>query len=503
MSLNDIERTGIVLLTALAVACGAEQEPLPAGGASFEEGPPLASAAGKADSLASSLDAYGALPADADLDRPLAALFAPDDPVATLEATLIDKIRAARKRDPASYAEGDNPFRIRYAVYNLRNALIGARLAAAEGDGVDVQILLESDQLSPDRTWNTMDEELVKQGFELVADHRTLDDTTRKSADLIGIKASGLMHLKARIFEAPGYSAVLSGSCNPGDHAMANEETLHLIRDTRLIARYGAAFEAVRDRKGLANSWDDSAAVNVMFTPASSGPRASTRLLKWIAEEKEQILLMVFSLRDVSAPGVSGSLVDLLAAKAAAGVPVIVITDRKQSDGVDAQGQPLYYNDRTEDRLRAAGVSVYEATNSTTPYTAMHHKVGILGRSRVRVITDAANWTKAGLGSASRRARNVESVLFIDSAALDKGLTGRRYIAQWLRVLQRYATQSSGDGEPGYTEVYAALAAQPGWATQPISFLPARRTPPTASMCGCEATSRPWDGGGQPARATP
>jgi len=461
MSLNDIERTGIVLLTALAVACGAEQEPLPAGGASFEEGPPLASAAGKADSLASSLDAYGALPADADLDRPLAALFAPDDPVATLEATLIDKIRAARKRDPASYAEGDNPFRIRYAVYNLRNALIGARLAAAEGDGVDVQILLESDQLSPDRTWNTMDEELVKQGFVLVADHRTLDDTTRKSADLIGIKASGLMHLKARIFEA------------------------------------------VRDRKGLANSWDDSAAVNVMFTPASSGPRASTRLLKWIAEEKEQILLMVFSLRDVSAPGVSGSLVDLLAAKAAAGVPVIVITDRKQSDGVDAQGQPLYYNDRTEDRLRAAGVSVYEATNSTTPYTAMHHKVGILGRSRVRVITDAANWTKAGLGSASRRARNVESVLFIDSAALDKGLTGRRYIAQWLRVLQRYATQSSGDGEPGYTEVYAALAAQPGWATQPISFLPARRTPPTASMCGCEATSRPWDGGGQPARATP
>jgi hypothetical protein len=250
-----------------------------------------------------------------------------------------------------------------------------------------------------------------------------------------------------------------------------NEETLHLVREPRIIARYAAAFEAVRDRQRLANAWDEGEAVNVLFTPAGSGPRAVSKIFDWIAEEEEQILLMVFSLRDVTAPGHDESLVELLGRKASEGVPVYVITDRKQSDGVDADGNPFYSNDRTEDRLRDAGVHVFEATNRATPFCAMHHKVAVLGRTRIRVITDAANWTYAGLGSRTRTAGNVESVLFVDSAALDGGLTGRRYLAQWLLVLSRYADQSAADGEPPFAQVWQHLSRASDWPGESVRFV--------------------------------
>jgi Starch binding domain/PLD-like domain len=459
-------------LTAALVACGPEPAPeLPTLQGAYEEGPPLA--AGKADGLdIGALPAYGALPQGAQLDSALQALFAPDDPVVTLELKLINEVVAARKADTASSTvEGQNPYRVRYVVYNLRNPQIVAALADAEQAGVDVQVLIEADQLDPARSWNTADEQLVQRGFSLVADHRTLDAATRVSADLIGIKRSGLMHLKARLYETPARRRLLTGSMNPGDNAVANEETLHLINDPALIARYAAAYDAVLRAAPLQNQWSDAAAVNVLFTPAASGERAGTRVLRWLEAEQEQILLMVFSLRDVTAPGVSRSLVQILADKAAAGVPVYVITDRKQSDGVDADGNKVYWNDKTEDRLRAAGVKVYEATNRATPYTAMHHKVAVLGRTSIRVITDAANWTAAGLGSKSKLARNVESVLFIDSDRLDGGRTGRRYLAQWVRVLSRYAEQSAAaDGEAGFSQALAALTAAPGWPAMPVSF---------------------------------
>jgi len=102
----------------------------------------------------------------------------------------------------------------------------------------------------------------------------------------------------------------------------------------------------------------------------------------------------------------------------------------------------------------------------------MHHKVAVLGRTRLRVITDAANWTKAALGSRTKRARNHESILFIDSAALDDGRTGRRYLNQWLRVLRKYAEQSvDQDGERTYADVAAELRGAADWPAQPVAFV--------------------------------
>jgi hypothetical protein len=414
------------------------------------------------DSLDLTIPAYGALPDGVDLDANFEALFCPDDPVVTLELALIDRVRDALANDGGTYDEGSNPFMIRYAVYNLRNADIVEHLIAAHDEGVDVQVLMETDQLDPARDWNWADEALIDAGFENFEDHRTMDEDDRITADLVGIDdPSGLMHLKSRLYSTPLHTTLLTGSMNPGDNAVHNDETLHLINDERIVQRYEGIYDAVLADDGLHNSWDEGEAVNVLFTPAASGERAVSKLMQWVSEEDEQILLMVYSLRDLTAPGHSDSLVDVLSDKAAAGVPVYIISDRKQTDD---------YWDTTEDELRDAGIHFWEVRNTTTEYTAMHHKVAVLGRTDVRVITDAGNWSKAAMGSSSSVASNVESVLFLDTEALDAGRTGRRYLAQWMRVLQRYAVQGEPDGEPDFDYVRALLTEGDGWPMQPVSF---------------------------------
>ena len=459
----------LALMMGFALVGCAQSSELPDPPGELEEGPPVVSSDGKTDRLGNAIAAYAELRVDQTLDTDFEVLFAPDDPVNTVELALIQQVVDERSQDARDFAEGENPFRIRYAVYNLRNPLIVEALADAEDAGVDVQVLIDADQLDPARTWNVADERLIERGFEFVPDHRDLSGTQFTTADLIGIDGAGLMHLKSRIFESPAQRVVLSGSLNPGDNAVLNEETLHLIRDDRATGQYAAAYEAVLFDEDPANEWDDSAAVNVMFTPTSSD-RAAQRVFDWLSAEDEQILLMVFSLRDITAPGHARSLVELLADKVADGVAVWVITDRKQSDGVDANGDPFARNDDTEDRLRRAGVHVYEATNRANEFTAMHHKAAVLGRSDIRVITDAANWTFSGLGSKTRKARNIESQLFIDSSELDDNRTGRRYLAQWLRVAQRYAHQSAGDGEPDFEVLWETLATVSDWPTEALSF---------------------------------
>ena len=424
--------------------------------------------------------ATGSLPAACAVSGlALEVLFAPDDATVTAELSLIDRVRSARAADnSASLVEGKNPYRIRYAVYNLTHQGIIDRLLQAEDDGVDVQVLIEADQL--DKPWSKTAKRFTQAGLEVVRDHRQLTSAARQTADLVGIKQVGLMHLKARLFITPKWRAALSGSMNPNQSAGINDETLHHITDPVLVARYAQAYQAVRDDQPLSNSWDSSAAVNLLFTPAAKGPRAGSQILTWLEQEQEQILLMVFSLRDLTAPGVKRSLVQILIDKQAQGVSVVVITDRKQSDGVDLDGNKVWSNDNTEDRLRQAGVPVYEALNDAAafnngaamPYAAMHAKAAVLGRKRIRVITDAANWTYSGLGSSKALARNVESVLFIDSQQLDQNHTGRRYLTQWLRVLWRYGTQSVvRDGQPAVRKVARELTTAASWPGQPVRFV--------------------------------
>ncbi len=396
----------------------------------------------------------------ADAADGIEAWFCPTDDTVAVELAEIARVVDERRADPATYADGQNPYRIRYAVYNVRNPSIVQALGDARDAGVEVRIVIDADQLDPARDWNTADETLRDRGFSYAPDHRALTAAQRLDTELLGFGGAGLFHLKTRLFLTPTERTLITGSMNPGDDAVFNDETFHLVHDTGIVDRYERFVDALLLGTPVVNEWTDTG-LDVLFNPESSGPDAGAQLLRWLQEEDEQILLMVFSLRDLTASGVSGSLSTILGEKVRQGVPVVLVTDRNQSDG---------YPDSTEDRLRALGVHVYEARNLTTEFTAMHHKVAILGRTRLRVVTDAANWSKAGLGSATARADNQESTLFYEDR-YDGGRMGRRYLAEFVRVLETYADQSAPEREPSFADFGAALLDHPEWPAQEVSFV--------------------------------
>jgi hypothetical protein len=466
-------RLALVAGVLCAAACSAQLPEIP--DVFDPEGGPAA-CRGKCDGGAP-LRPAPALPA-----ATLATLFAPYEDPLGVELALIHRVIEARAADPTpAYADGHNPFSIRYAVYNLRHPDIVSALADARDAGVDVQILIEADQLDPARDWNTADEYLVERGFTLVGDHRTLDDVTRHTADLVGIAGSGLMHLKTRLFRwrdpATGeLERLVTGSMNPGDNAVYNDETLHYIEDPVIIARYVAKYEAVRDGRELVNVWDPAAAINVLFTP-DGGEQAVDHIARLIDEEQEVILIAMFSLRNIRPTTGGKTILERLVDAHARGVKVVVVTDRKQSDGIDADGNQLYFDDPSEDVLRDGGVPVYEVLNRRTPFNAMHTKYGIFGLTRPVIVTDVSNWTRAGLGNGTLRARNDESILFIDSVALDGGVTAMRYLGNFLEIVHRYGTMGA-DGErptegPEPADVFAALEGQAAWPA--VTVRPAAR----------------------------
>lgn len=474
-----MKHTLYILIVLAALACGQESSDAPAlsGAEGMDpDNPGDWEAGSKGDEISAGWPGAAPLPGSCSEATALRTLFAPTDPTVSQELAEIDRVRAARAAAEGSWAEGENPYRIRYAVYNMSHDSILRSLTAAEAEGVDVQVLIEADQLH--KEWNHTDDRFLEAGLHVVRDYDALTPETTATADLIGIDEPGLMHFKIRLFETPDETTLLTGSLNPNQSSAANEENLHLIRDPALVASYAAAYDAVLYDTGLQNSWAPDASMNVLFAPAATGPRAADKLLDWLAEEEEQILLMVFSLRDVSSPNRDRSLVEVLAERAAAGVDVVVITDRKQSDGVDLQGNKVFWDDTTDEKLRDAGIPVYEVMNDAfdwfgyqNPYCAMHHKSAILGRTRLRVITDASNWTAAAMGSWKKPEKNVESQLFIDSTALDDGLTGRRYLAQWVSVFERYGGQGvelDGEAPPG--GVLSSLMAHPDWPKEPVTF---------------------------------
>jgi hypothetical protein len=286
-----------------------------------------------------------------------------------------------------------------------------------------------------------------------------------------------LMHLKSRIFTYPdpetGQSVkkLLTGSMNPGQSAVVNDENLNLITDPKIVDRYIEFYEAVRDQKSFTNKFDPDAAINPMFTGTAvkGGPRAADQIFKWIDQEQEAIFLSVFTLRDITTPSERASLVDKLKAAQKRGVNVVVITDRKQSDGVDAHGRSTGRDDWTDDKLREAGIPVYKALNTSGDFNAMHTKTAIFGLTNMKVITDTGNWTAAALGSwRNNRAQNEESYLFIDSQKLDNNATGVRHLGNFVHLLRTYAHQSPS--EKNADTIINEMANHPAWPRVQVDF---------------------------------
>lgn len=460
-----------LLAALLATACTG---PLPQISEEIEGSDGVGTCGGKCDAAAA-LE-----PVATPEDAPLATLFSPADRPLGSDLELIGRVIAARAADPAAYAEGDNPFSIKFAVYNLAHPDLVSALADAEDHGVDVQILIESEQLDPARGYNTSDDFLVGRGFELVRDHRGLTDDQLRTADIVGIVGDGLMHLKTRLYSwiDPATGAhekrLVTGSMNPGDLAVFNDETLHVITLPDLIAQYERKYGAVLRDEAVENTWTDGAPVQVLFSP-DPGVQTIDRITWLIDHEEEMILVAVFTLRNPRPRAGGKGILDRLIAAKARGVPVVVITDRKQSDGIDANGASVAQDDSGEDALRSAGIPVYEVMNrDDSPYNAMHTKYAVFGLTRPIVVTDAGNWTRASFGSGTSRPQNDESVLFIDSNALDEGRTARRYLGHFLHLVWKYGSNGTDGqwptGGPDPRELVATLSTRTGWPTVSVTL---------------------------------
>lgn len=456
--------------------------PLPAAPASTASSAAETAEAGRASgpSAVSRADAF-APPAG---PRPIETIFTPGDEAMQAELKELDAIIAARQADPRTFAPGQNPYRIQYAVYNMTDPPVIARLTEAARAGVQVQVLIDAHQISPDRPWNTVVDQLKAAGFSHAESNRGLTPEQARSTQVIEVDlGQGLFHLKARHFSYPDLATgaqketLLTGSYNPQASAHSNDESLHRITDPALIRKYVGAMEALRDGKPIQNAFDEGAPLNVLFSsPTARGPRVSDKVFELIKSERELIFLSMFTLRNITDSAGQAALVDELARAQARGVKVVVVTDRKQADGIDADGgrRPDMHDDATEDLLRAKGIPTYEVINRSGAHTAMHLKSAVFGLTDMKVVTDAGNWTFATMGSKKSPPKNAESVLFIDSKKADGNETGQRYLGAFLRVMRRYADQAHGG--PEVESAIADLQRLPGWPKVKVNFDVVART---------------------------
>jgi hypothetical protein len=418
-----------------------------------------------------------ALAADA-----LKTVFTPGDEAQKMELAALDEILAARKADPRTFPPAENPYRIEYAVYNLTDPEVIRRLGAAQKAGIRVQVLIDAKSIAPEKWWNRVVKDLTAEGFSFERSQWGLSAEKLESTNLIGMNLPGIFHLKARCFSYPDPATgtlketLLTGSFNPEVGARKNDESLHRITDSHLVQQYRGAIEAMRDGRPIRNVFDEGTAVNALFTsPGAKGPRVVDKILEAVDAEKELICLSVFTLRDIVGTD-KKKLVQRLIAARDRGVQVVVVTDKKQADGVDAEGKRVegVADDPTDELLQRAGIPTYEALNVAGPYNAMHLKAGIFGLTHTKVVTDAGNWTFSTMGTAEYGSRNAESVLFIDSGKLDGNETGHRYLGEFLRVLRKYGPQNPG--QPDVEGLIQSLQSRPGWPKVAVNFDVVART---------------------------
>lgn len=408
--------------------------------------------------------------------RTIQTVFTPGDAARELELAALDEVIAARKADPKVYTPQENPFRIEYAVYNMSDKEVIARLIEAAKANVRVQVLIDAGQIGPHKPFNRVVETLVAAGFSHAESQLGLSQEERETKDIVEIDLPGqaLFHFKARYYRSidPSTGAVrerlLTGSHNPQVAAHKNDESLHRIDDPRIVKRYVDAFRALRDGQPIQNVWEGEQPVNVLFSSAQTrGPKPIDKIFELIEQEQELVVLGVFALRNLEATD-RRRLVDRLAAARQRDVPVLVLTDVKQTDGYDPNrqpGQPSYsVSDPIDELLEAAGITVYEFTNQSGPHNAMHLKSAVFGLSEMKVVTDTGNWTQATMGSGGNsRGKNAESLLFVDSKRHDDNKTGMTYLAEYLRVMRRYGHQSFGGPKPAVEDTIAQLQSLPAW----------------------------------------
>ena len=447
---------------------------------------------------------------------PIDAFFAPYDISATIgssisalqtDLALVQVVVAARKAFDRSgtSAAPSNAFSIYFCVYNLLDPSYVQPLIAAAKAGVKVQVLMDAKNLEKPyvHTYDWFRNASLKVAPTRNTTQRDLTKDERRDLNLLGIKMSGLMHMKLRAFSwlatptAPNATrVVVSGSFNPEDGALRNEDTLLVVHDAPIIDAYMRAYVAVRDDEPYVNEYEPSSALNLLYSRGSKRPAADGEireeikalsatevtdttimtstsepplmarevLLDLVRNETELILLSVYSLRNVADR--RGTLVDALCAAVHRGVAVAVLVDKGQADG--ESGFAGGDSSLTALHLwKSCGVPVYKCKNYAGRVNALHHKNALFGVKKRRIVwTDTANWSSSSMGNGTSHAkpRNAETSLVIASHLLDGGRLGLRFLSNALQLVRKYAYQQAcpyngPDGMP----VEAQCAKQEKW----------------------------------------
>lgn len=225
---------------------------------------------------------------------------------------------------------------IRVAMYNLRSERLGWALLDRQRAGVQVEVLWDAKQMAKD--YNTLDDELIAAGLNVVPVHNTRTNYST-------------LHDKLAVFDG---STVMLGSANWGASALhQNNESLLVFHSTGLAASVDAELNEIASGTKLARTGDDDSRVQLYFSPED---RLDLVTEAAIDAATDRIDVSVFSLH-------WHALSQALVRAHNRGVSVHVLTDQKQADTTNE-----------DEFLSAAGIEVVAALNAASPYTAMHHK---------------------------------------------------------------------------------------------------------------------------------
>jgi phosphatidylserine/phosphatidylglycerophosphate/cardiolipin synthase-like enzyme len=282
-----------------------------------------------------------------------------------------------------SAAIRDAKLSIDAAIYHLNLWSIRDALIAAHESGVQVRVVMESDNLDEVEA-----QELKDAGIEVLGDRR-----------------ESLMHNKFVVIDG---AEVWTGSMNfTINGGYRNDNNLIHLRSTRLAENFTSEFEEMfsRDMFGdhiIANTPHSSLTIGgtqieTIFSPDDG---AADRIVELIQNADESVHFMAFSFT-------SDDIAAAMIARHHAGVTV---------SGVFEEGQ-YYSNTGTEfDRLVDAGLDVRLDGNDRN----MHHKIIIIDEAIV--ITGSYNFSR------SAEVRNDENVVIVQNTA---------FAAEYLREFDR------------------------------------------------------------------
>jgi hypothetical protein len=278
------------------------------------------------------------------------------------------------------------------AQYNIRSERFVTKLEELRARGVAIRITVDAKNAEKD--YNTVDDLIESKGFDLV---RSLNDRA----------AFAIMHHKFTIIDD---TTVMTGSYNWNETAQeVNDENMLVFRDPALAAAYKAEFEELRGAPEVSQPGQGNG-VTVYFSPDD---RARDAIVEQMRLARESIMVCMFTFKD---DVVARAMRDA----ARRGVKVLLVAEKKQADTT-----------RADETVASGGPNarVIIAANTSSPFSAMHHKFAVIdGR---RVITGACNWTYTAFNYSD------EDTLVIASESL-----ARQYTAGLGDVVARYAPES-------------------------------------------------------------